>query len=346
MTPLAVRLRSAAVESLRPLTRRWSSGYARILMYHRFGADGDFRRMPQGCFAEQLRYLTRNFRVVPLRELTEQLAAGKPFARNSVALTVDDGYRDFFTHAYPVIEEFRVPVTVYVVSRFIDQEIWLWFDAIHFLVHSAPAGEFELTLPAGGRRVELKSLASRNEVWNLIADACLPLMAAQRWTLISSIAGRLGVALPQRPTPEYAAMSWQEVRQLDPTLIDIGVHTMNHPILSRCDAVEQQREIAGARRRIEECLGRAADAFCYPNGQPGDFDQTTVEILRRENFSSAVVAYGGMIDGGADRCLLQRLGAPEHMSDFRRCLDGVWELRRRVGRGGTAAGNGRAPHAF
>ncbi len=126
-------------------------------------------------------------------------------------------------------------------------------------------------------------------------------------------------------------MSWDDVRRLDSALIEVGAHTKSHPILATCTGEQQRIEIAECKQTIEAQLGAQVNAFCYPNGQPDDFTDETVRIVREAGFTSAVMACGGMLDPGpADLLRLRRVAAPDDVPMFRNCVNGLWELRSAI----------------
>jgi hypothetical protein len=115
---------------------------ARVIFYHRFGPPGLRRGIDFGSLEGHLRYITRNYKPRPLSAIIQRVREGRSVEYRSIAITVDDGYQDFFTYAYPWIERYRVPVTVFPVVDFVDQNFWLWFDAVHYLVNAAPSGKY------------------------------------------------------------------------------------------------------------------------------------------------------------------------------------------------------------
>src|SRR5262249_1452786 len=146
--PRAPTLADGLSITLGPLARALTRRHARILMYHRFGAHGQARRMSVRVFEEQLRYITRNFTPRPLREVVDRLRSHRSFDRRSVVLTIDDGYRDFLEYAYPILLRYRVPATIYIVSEFAEGRCWLWFDALHWLLSAAAPGHYRFEVDA------------------------------------------------------------------------------------------------------------------------------------------------------------------------------------------------------
>jgi peptidoglycan/xylan/chitin deacetylase (PgdA/CDA1 family) len=322
-------LRRGAARVLAPVARAITGRRARVLMYHRFGEPGSDRRIDMESFEQHVRYIRRNFRPRRLEDLVTRLREGQPLEERTVVITVDDGYQDFAEYAYPILERYEVPATVYVVSEFASQRLWLWFDALDFLTHEAAVGRYELAVGDRTVSAELASPADRRALWLSLADYCIRLSAPERMVAIGEFQRQLGVSLPSRPTTEYAAMSWDQVRRLDAGLVEIGAHTRTHPILSQCPVEQQRTEVADCKRAIEAQLGREVRAFCYPNGMPEDFTSTTVDIVRESGFTNAVMACGGILGNRPDLYRLERVGAPIDLRLFRNCIDGLWELRDR-----------------
>jgi len=309
---------------------RWlTRGRVRILMYHRFGTAGMQRRLDVREFDEHVRYIAKNFAPRRLDDVVARLHAGQPPEDRTVVITVDDGYADFYEHAYPVLRRHRVPATVYLVSDFVEQRLWLWFDAIRFLIDSAPLETHRVTV---GDRVEdviLTDAQQKHALWGKITDQCLKVAPDRQQEIISRLERELNVSLPPAPVDDFRAMTWEQVRDMDPELIEIGAHTVTHPILSHCSVDRQRQEIEGSKLAIETRLGRPVKAFCYPNGLPRDFSTETTRIVREAGFTSAVVAHGGFVAREPDLYRLERASADETRL-FRNCVNGLWHLRARA----------------
>jgi peptidoglycan/xylan/chitin deacetylase (PgdA/CDA1 family) len=308
-----------------PIARALTGLGARVLMYHRFGTR-DARRLDPDAFALHLEYLVRHFRPCSLGTLADALRDGRRPPRGAVAVTIDDGYEDFVEHAYPLLQRFEVPATVFVTTRFLDRDFWLWFDASHYLLHAARASRIDLTLAGVRVTLDLSSAAARQAAWSTFGDHCLRLSPAGQGAALTSLQQAVDVPLPSRPTSCYRAMSWDQARSLDPQLVDVGSHTCTHPVLSRCSDDEIDWEVRGAREIIAQKLGRAPDAFCYPNGQPEDYDARCLRAVEHSGYRCATVAHGTTVHAGANPYAIERLSAPPSRADFRRTVDGVTQL--------------------
>jgi peptidoglycan/xylan/chitin deacetylase (PgdA/CDA1 family) len=296
-------------------------------MYHRFGLDGSYRRLGVSEFEKQLQYLRAYFQPMRLSDLIECLRDGRRPPSGSVVLTVDDGYDDFATHAYPLLEKYQMPATVFVVSGLLDRTCWLWYDALRFLVDSMSAGAFEINLLSQRLSGLLTTPVDRYRLWTSLTDLGMTRSGAGQQQLVRDVAVQSGITLPGVPTPEFAGMTWDQARQMDPKLVDIGAHTRTHPVLARCGTTVQFEEVAGCKSDIERRLGRPITAFCYPNGLAGDFSAETESIVAQAGFRCAVMACGGLASRGSPLYRLERLGVPDDWPKFRNAVDGVWHLR-------------------
>jgi peptidoglycan/xylan/chitin deacetylase (PgdA/CDA1 family) len=273
----------------------------RILMYHRF-ADA------QGLEA-QCRHLRDYYRPLSLTEAADSLRARKPLPPNSAVVTVDDGHRDFFEIAYPVFSAYRIPVTVYLVTDFLDRRLWLWADQVRYA--------FEHT--------KLQTEEQKKSAARETCEALKLLPNEERLAALAGLAERLQVQIPEQPPDGCEAVTWDEVRAMAGNGVEFGAHTRTHPVLSRVSArAELDGEIAGSKRRIEEVLGSPVRHFCYPNGLMRDISAEAVDAVRQAGFETAVTTESGVNAAGHDPLLLRRLGVdPRYDRDyFERCAAG------------------------
>jgi peptidoglycan/xylan/chitin deacetylase (PgdA/CDA1 family) len=305
-------------------------------MYHRFGTHDDVLQLRVDVFERQMAYVKKNFRATPLSEVANRLKSGDSLPENSVVVTIDDGYADSCRLAAPILARYQIPATLFVVSDFVDRKLWLWPDAVRYLVHAAADNALLQTPAARLAGGELPSQRRRDLLWERIVNDLRPLPMTVKRQRIAELGSNLGVTLPELPTAEYEAVTWDELRRLDPRLFDVGSHTKSHAILSRCDAEELRIELEESKQTISERLDREVTAFCYPNGQREDYNASCVRAVQAAGYECAVVAHGGLLCAGADRYRIERWGPSHALSTFRYQLNGISHLchRVRVGFGG------------
>jgi len=290
----------------------------RILMYHNFSRDGEVQNydVPVSDLRRQLEYLKRHFRVLAFADLISQLGSGNSFQPNSVVLTIDDGRRNCYEYLYPLLQEFQMPATLFVISSFIDGVDWLWTDKVLWLSKQRGAAA-EL---AAGRINDFFCRINRLE-------------PHLRDESILAIAIAMGVRIPTQPPPPYNACSWAEIREMsDSGLIEIGSHTVTHPILSSVGDEEAWYEMTASRHRIEQSLGKRVRFFCFPNGKAGDYKTRHLLQVKEAGYEAAVVSNFGLVQKMSNPYELPRIGISgesDHLS-FAKSLNGAEHYQSRI----------------
>lgn len=290
-----------------------------ILMYHRVLPANDARYQSEepgmivtpDTFRQQLQQLKQLFTVLPLAEWITRRAAGKPLPHRACAITFDDGWRDNFEYALPVLQQEQVPATLFAVSHMIGTTLQFWPNRLTRLLQlderpaAAPQhGEWLTRLP--GYRSE--GSLSQEEIAALIAQS-------KRYSdvflheKLSVLEAEWGIA----DTTEPALMDWPQLEALQASgLVDIGSHTCHHCRLVEglpADVLEQ--EIAGSRKYLEERLGRPVTLFCYPNG---DVSPAAAALVGR-HYQAAVTTRRGINAADSEAHTLLRLGIHEDIGN-------------------------------
>ena len=89
-----------------------------IVAFHRIhdSAGSDGLSISVGMFERYCRFFMRHFRVISLRDLVHRLERGRELSRD-LAITFDDGYRDLYAFAFPVLQKYNIPATIYLIAR-------------------------------------------------------------------------------------------------------------------------------------------------------------------------------------------------------------------------------------
>ena len=133
----------------------------------------------------------------------------------------------------------------------------------------------------------LASDSDRQNIGNTVVTRLKQLPVKNRDTLIERLVKLIGVDIPVDLGKELI-LSWGEIKEMSQNNISFGAHTVNHPILTRLPLEAAKKEILDSKRHIEKELGQEVTTFCYPNGEPGDFNNDIEEILRSNGFKCAV----------------------------------------------------------
>jgi peptidoglycan/xylan/chitin deacetylase (PgdA/CDA1 family) len=273
-----------------------------VLIFHRvswvpdalLASEPDAQR-----FADQMDLLSSLFTVVPLSEGVRRLREGSLPAR-AAAITFDDGYANNLEVATPILKLRKLPATVFVSTGFTGGGR-MWNDTLIELVRAAPA---ELDLQKFDLGVyQLTSMAARQKTIDALIDKHKYLEPVERLARVNEVAAYTGFTLPND-----LMMTEAQLRSLHAEGIEIGAHTIHHPILTRLDDDQARREILGSKHRLEEIIGAPVTTFAYPNGRPQrDYEARHVRIVRECGFECAVSTAWGAARRDSDPMQIPRV---------------------------------------
>lgn len=311
--------------NLAAVGERWVPRPA-ILLYHRVAADGPD---PFGLcvspahFAEQLQVLAAEHEPVSLGELAARVRAGEA-TRREVALTFDDGYRDNLVAALPLLQRHGIPATFFVVSGQLGSERGFWWDRL------AAAFLHDRRLPSRilvpiGDQVEVvdSSMSRRMQALHRLHERLMVLPPDVRDVALSAIFEACGPGCDPKAAEVLTA---SEVRSIaGHPHMEIGAHSVTHPVLTRLGAEERRAEIRKSRDDLQAVVGRPIHAFAYPYGY---LDDDTVRDVRGEGIEYACTCVPKRVGRMQDPLRLPRLEARNCGAvEFRRALG--WSLPRR-----------------
>jgi glycosyltransferase involved in cell wall biosynthesis/peptidoglycan/xylan/chitin deacetylase (PgdA/CDA1 family) len=310
------------------LFRRWFERKSLILMYHRVAevsTDPWSLCVTPQHFAEHLEILKKHFRPIQLQQLIKALLNGK-VPRRSVVVTFDDGYADNLHNARPLLECHNVPATVFLSTGYIGQGREFWWDELDRLLlqpgklpetlrlcingsyHQWSLGESAhydedafwrhrswraLEDPPGSRHLIYRSL------WQLLQ----PLPESERRKILNELLAWASAKPEGRPA--YRILTQQEVVALvRGGLVEVGAHTVTHPVLSTLPTALQRDEIQQSKTSLEKILGRPITSFAYPYG---DYTAETVPNVREAGFACACSTLPGVVEQDTERFQLPRV---------------------------------------
>ncbi|OOG53816.1 hypothetical protein B0E48_15395 [Rhodanobacter sp. C03] len=274
----------------------WASPWSGVLAlnYHRIG-DGSASKFDRGLwsadaetFTDQLRFCKSHLEMISPDDLPRVLASGR--GRYGM-ITFDDGYRDNYEVAFPILKSEGVPATFFVTTGFIDTPRLPWWDEIAWMVRTSPRDAIELPdwLPGS---VLFDSLDRENAVRTLLrAYKAMPADANQAY--LDAIARATGSGRCGMEVSESLWMNWNMLREMHGAGMTIGGHTITHPVLARTTRERQREEIMGCGNRLAEELGAPMRYFSYPVGGLEAFNAVTRDTLREAGVRYAFSYYGG-----------------------------------------------------
>ncbi len=304
----------------------------KILMYHRFSEATQFAKVGQQEFEQQLKYLLKHHNIVPLSLLVDSKLSNQVVTKNAVAITVDDGYEDFYRYAFPLLKKYSCSATLFVTTGFVDGLCWLWPDVLDFTLLNCQPGSYEISIPGDPKRIQLNVDAQSHDTnWKKLSIICLSLTEENKKHFLHEILRKFNVVLPDQIPEQYKPCSWDQLREMADHGIELGSHTVNHPSMGKvsCDAIAY--ELVESKKRLEQELNKPIDLFCYPNGMHDDYNKNVMDEVKKTGFKAAFVAYHDGLEGvGAYE--IRRFGVGGDIYHFQKAVNGVLHLSAKIKR--------------
>lgn len=287
-----------------------------VLMYHRIVRDPLLPGISPDLLEQQLIFLKSHFNVMPMAELAEDIRNQqvKPY---SLAITFDDGHGDFYTHAWPLLRKYDLPAALFVTTDFVDQRCWLWPDLLRYLLIKTTKSS--ITTKTLGELALTEE--TRLKIWNDLGDYCIALKAEDRWSFLRELATQLDLEPGENAKAPFDSVTWDQLREMQKEGLEVGSHTLSHPILSSLTEEQLENELLISKMKIESELGTTPLGICYPNGMAKDVSPL-VEELSQKYYQYGLVAYPAKIC--SDEIMhIGRWATPNSLARFKVILSGL-----------------------
>lgn len=278
-----------------------------VLNYHRIGCGNDslFDRAlwsaTQHDFERQVEVLKRNCQLIGLDELPDvvhRLESGQTRDRFAM-ITFDDGYRDNYELAFPVLQSADLPGVFFITTGFLDDERLGWWDEVSWMVRSSSCTAIDAT-DWCGERIEIDRPDGVLAIQKLVR-IIYGLDAERTDEFLTFLAEDTNSGRAPKSLSHDLWMTWDNVREMRSGGMSIGAHTVTHPVLATRTAEQQSFEICESKLRIEQELGEPVTALSYPVGRRNSFNEATRTALTHHGIEWAFSYYGGFLSQNKNR---------------------------------------------
>ncbi len=250
------------------LTSRIVGQFACVFMLHRIQCEAlPNDGYPQDILRSRLKYLRKhNFNIISAYSLVQLLKSGSPIPPKTVTFTIDDGFRDNVVTAGEIFAEFDVPLTCFVITGFVEGELWPWDDQVSWIIHNSPK------INKNGASQDLQKLVHRTRQEIQTRDN------SRLYSELEDLYQFYDVQKPSQVPPEYTPASWGELNSFSLKGHDIAPHSRSDRILSRLSDSEAKQEILDSINSLQAHTNMKP-IFAYPTGRQSDYSDATVAIL-------------------------------------------------------------------
>ncbi|NRD44570.1 polysaccharide deacetylase family protein [Corallococcus exiguus] len=278
--------------------RRSQSGGRRILIvsYHRVVSDftGELQRSIPGLLISQetfRRHLEQahaaGFELASIGDAVDVMEGRRAAKKDLFVVTFDDGYRDVYRYAYPVLKQMGVPAITYLPTAFINTDKRFNHDRLFHLLRCVQERRFRpdySTMP--GPSVQLLGpILSGQKTTSAALDDFIGEHPTRVLTgIIDALEQQLGGGSDLMPE-QGDVMNWDEVRQMARDGFEFGAHTLGHTVLTLEPTAVVEKEIVESKQTIEREVGVQVKDFAYCNGWYSD---EMIRVLKQNGFRSGV----------------------------------------------------------
>ncbi|HWR83199.1 MAG TPA: polysaccharide deacetylase family protein [Candidatus Deferrimicrobium sp.] len=307
--------------------RRLNAGRIRVLMYH--GVTDTklpsvyWLMVPAAEFRRQMSYLKPHYRVMPVSVLGDEDPRGVGKDRYTAIITFDDGLKNVYTTAWPILKELELRAVCFVVPGLSIQREQIWSNRL-----------FEFFLKTAHTHIDLTSLeleqyqleASLEQRAAVAAKIIRKLKFSQRHMIevvLNYLTSHYGSSTVDTGSP-FVLMTADQIRTLAASReFDIAAHSWRHCILPTLTAAQQREEISRSISQLADWRIPPCPVFSYPSGHA---DNITVSILKELQVSAAVAADEGLHADGDDPYRIRRIsiGSDTSYWEFKARLSGLY----------------------
>lgn len=269
-----------------------------IFTLHRMATEDSSPRGHSPAFLRQsLQWLKDNgHSFVSLEDVFSALKEEINLPSKPVAFTIDDGFHDHASIAAPIFLEFNCPVTIFLITDFIDQGLWPWFSQVEYIIENAKTDTVELDISNNKLEFNIAGIESHSRTIRPILESMKLLDNDLIQNVIEQLSRQTKVNIPSTPPEKNRPMTWDTARNLEKKGIRFGPHTASHPILSTVNSQRSEQEITDSWKRIQEELTKPLPVFCYPNGRTCDYGAREIELIKKAGLIGAVSTIPKQVD--------------------------------------------------
>jgi peptidoglycan/xylan/chitin deacetylase (PgdA/CDA1 family) len=279
---------------------RYYSGIGAILMLHRVAPFEKDRLSPNENMKVSPEFLEifielsrkKGYTFISLDELYEILTKRKK-ASKILVLTFDDGYKDNYEIAYPLLKSKNIPFTIYITTSFLSSSAILWWYMIEEIILEKDYIEL-----SDGERYSCKNFREKEITFlkireKIIKGGNIDIIKTLKKLFSKYDIDWLGI---NKKYCEKLCLSVEDIKKLSQdTLVTIGSHTKNHYPLSRLSKDKVYEEITAANKELERLIHRKIEHFAYPFGSHLEAGDREFNIVKELGFKTATTARRGTI---------------------------------------------------
>jgi len=293
-----------------------------VIVYHRVGPCKDpwsLDTISGPLFESQIKYLKTMYKIISFKDYLNSKSDENLIEKRYAIITFDDGYKDIYIHAYPILKRYNVPATLFLTTGHIETNKLFWWDQIGYAIWKTKLKSIKT---AQNNSISLKYSYNKLQYISKIVEYVKQMEENDKNDYIEDLINQLDINIPKNI--ENMTLSWEEIIEMYNNGFDIGAHSVNHPILTKIPTKQAEYEIVQSKIDIEKHIRAKVDGFSYPNGTDQDYNQQIVDILIKNKFKYAVTVIQKVATLNSDNYHIERIMPGWDYSSFKLFTCGLY----------------------
>ncbi len=292
-----------------------------IFNYHRIYKGSlltDFDENVYTCsendFFEQMHWLKRNCNILSADELIEISIKNTKIPKQSAAVTFDDGYKDNYELAFPILKSLNIPAVFFIPTQSIIERKLGWWEIISYLVKKSSSKSLEVN----SKKISIVDNQEKKQAIAHLIELFKTTPFSETENLLTLISEQCRVNFPSTETQSQNLMSWEEVKEVSNNGITIGSHTHSHRVLSTISESNQLEELNKSKTILEDKLKKEINLIAYPVGGYNTFSNNTKKLAQESGYKIGFSFNTGINQQQINDCYdIKRVNAPNSFSYFK-----------------------------
>lgn len=272
-----------------------------VLNYHRITDNPDYDdplKVSKYTFEKQIQYLKENFKLISGDDLLEIIKKNETLQNNTCLITFDDGWRDNYTNAYPVLKKYNVPAIIFISTDFVGTNNIFWHEQLQELLNNMPINKNDIKLnkllidwPDEISKSINDILKQQKSKRQLKINELISILKSFDTQAIKELIIKLSKHYNQKLIDKPLVLSWREIHEMSKNNISFGSHTKSHPILTQIEDDIIINELIESKLVLEKHLNKPIHYFSYPNG---NYNQKIANIVKEAGYVAAFAMVSGV----------------------------------------------------
>jgi len=304
----------------REISKQYRNECFVVLMYHRVVPAS--HKIQAGMYVTpetfdiHLQYLKKVFEVISLSELLQNFKSGSigSFKKPVCVLTFDDGWLDFYENAYPLLQKYHLPATVFLPTKFIGSQKKFWTDRFSEILFQRQATCVAYECNSDSSKIVLSLLDLPGLFDDQLENGIAKLKNYPKIIIDEILLELAKVCGVENDKSDRDFLDWSEIVEMKQSgLVSFGSHTVNHQILTTLDDKAVTKELVDSKNELlrRNVVDGSCISFCYPNG---NFTKKIAGLVSASGYDIAVTTCGGWNCAFTDQFLLNRVGIHNDMT--------------------------------